>query len=411
MNQSITNQLETNLLRRNNSLQPPLSSTVTALAAIDSRKKSDQHILNQILPLKLNKSPSTPSSSTNFFRHHQHFRSNLEPSNSSILTRFYLACPKLDCELFDHQNEWLSIGSCSVQGWRINQEDAHFCLIDFDPLDQIALFGVFDGHNGPEISRYASLTLPELLRNNRYYKLKQYDKALRAVFLEFDGGLLSKKVENDLQSISKQYQLQYGQIVRRQNSFLLAMSTGSTAVVALLSRKDGKIYVANIGDSRCLISLKRKPFPMTIDHKPNERREFTRIMKAGSKVINGRINGGLNLSRAFGDHLLKNNANLSATEQAVIALPDLIVSSNKIRSSKDFMVLACDGIWNCLSNRQVCSIIRKHLKKQDCMQLSRICQTIVSKCISPIRPIDGQIGGDNMTILIVKFKQDLPLPS
>lgn len=174
MNQSITNQLETNLLRRNNSLQPPSSSTVTALAAIDSRKKSDQHILNQILPLKLNKSPSAPSSSTNFFRHHQHFRSNLEPSNSSILTRFYLACPKLDCELFDHQNEWLSIGSCSVQGWRINQEDAHFCLIDFDPLDQIALFGVFDGHNGPEISRYASLTLPELLRNNRYYKLKQY---------------------------------------------------------------------------------------------------------------------------------------------------------------------------------------------------------------------------------------------
>lgn len=42
---------------------------------------------------------------------------------------------------------------------------------------------------------------------------------------------------------------------------------------------------------------------MSLDHKPEDQIEFERIKKAGGRVtIDGRVNGGLNLSRAIGDH-------------------------------------------------------------------------------------------------------------
>lgn len=42
---------------------------------------------------------------------------------------------------------------------------------------------------------------------------------------------------------------------------------------------------------------------MSLDHKPEDQIEFERIRKAGGRVtLDGRVNGGLNLSRAIGDH-------------------------------------------------------------------------------------------------------------
>lgn len=42
---------------------------------------------------------------------------------------------------------------------------------------------------------------------------------------------------------------------------------------------------------------------MSIDHKPEDQIEFERIRRAGGRVtLDGRVNGGLNLSRAIGDH-------------------------------------------------------------------------------------------------------------
>lgn len=75
--------------------------------------------------------------------------------------------------------------------------------------------------------------------------------------------------------------------------------SGCTAVVALL--KGNKIYVANAGDSRCIVSKGGEVIEMSIDHKPEDKIEFERITKAGGEVTScGRVNGGLNLSRALG---------------------------------------------------------------------------------------------------------------
>jgi len=66
---------------------------------------------------------------------------------------------------------------------------------------------------------------------------------------------------------------------------------------------NNKLYVANAGDSRCVVSVDGKAHDMSKDHKPEDEPELKRICKAGGRVSSdGRVNGGLNLSRALGNN-------------------------------------------------------------------------------------------------------------
>lgn len=66
-----------------------------------------------------------------------------------------------------------------------------------------------------------------------------------------------------------------------------------------------KLYVANAGDSRCVVSVNGKACDMSEDHKPEDEPELKRILAAGGRVSNdGRVNGGLNLSRALGNNFI-----------------------------------------------------------------------------------------------------------
>ncbi len=72
-----------------------------------------------------------------------------------------------------------------------------------------------------------------------------------------------------------------------------------------------------------------------------------RIKKAGGKVIQGRINGKLNVSRSIGDYDYKNDKSLSMQDQLVIPMPDIITIKNE---GIDFIIMGCDGIWQKKSN-------------------------------------------------------------
>jgi len=60
------------------------------------------------------------------------------------------------------------------------------------------------------------------------------------------------------------------------------------------------------------------------------------------------VNGMLALSRAIGDFEYKKDQNLRPHEQMVTAFPDLLVE--KIAPDCDFIVAACDGIWDCMTS-------------------------------------------------------------
>ena len=175
--------------------------------------------------------------------------------------------------------------------------------------------------------------------------------------------------------------------------------SGCTAVVALL--KETKLYVANAGDSRCVVCRDGKAIEMSFDHKPEDDIERQRIEKAGGTVTkDGRVNAGLKLSRAIGDHTYKANKTLSLSEQMITPLPDLKVLD--IDPNKDkFMVLACDGIWNFMSSQEVCDYIQERLNA-NYAKLSLICEEMFMHCLAPDAEGDGT-GCDNMTCIIVTF--------
>jgi serine/threonine protein phosphatase PrpC len=74
---------------------------------------------------------------------------------------------------------------------------------------------------------------------------------------------------------------------------------GCTANVVLIT--PDYIYCANAGDSRAVASIDGKTVELSKDHKPEDPIELNRITRAGGTVSYGRVNGGLNLSRALGD--------------------------------------------------------------------------------------------------------------
>lgn len=71
-----------------------------------------------------------------------------------------------------------------MQGWRRHNEDAHVTALDFEP--GLSLFAVFDGHGGAEVAKYCKAHILEELRCDPDLMKKNYEVALRNVFLRID---------------------------------------------------------------------------------------------------------------------------------------------------------------------------------------------------------------------------------
>ncbi len=91
------------------------------------------------------------------------------------------------------------------------------------------------------------------------------------------------------------------------------MGVGCTAVTALVTPTE--IYVANAGDSWCVLCLKNgSPKEMSNDHKPDNPEEKKRIEEAGGFVEENWVKGILNLSRSLGDCEYKQDKSLHANK-------------------------------------------------------------------------------------------------
>ncbi|AQK88842.1 putative protein phosphatase 2C 21 [Zea mays] len=73
----------------------------------------------------------------------------------------------------------------------------------------------------------------------------------------------------------------------------------------------------------------------------------------------GHVNGNLNLSRAIGDMKFKQNKFLPPDKQILTANPDINIV--ELCDVDEFIVLACDGIWDCMSSQQLVDFIREHI--------------------------------------------------
>jgi len=173
---------------------------------------------------------------------------------------------------------------------------------------------------------------------------------------------------------------------------------GCTSVVACV--RGGKLVVANAGDSRCVLCRGGEAVAMSEDHKPDDKAEYDRIVKAGGYVEDGRVNSSLNLSRAIGDMEYKGNKNFSAAEQIVTAVPEVRVLD--LERSDEFLILACDGIWDCMTNQQCVTFVRERLGRGETPM--DICAAVCDECLASDSATSTGIGCDNMTMMVVLLK-------
>jgi serine/threonine protein phosphatase PrpC len=103
----------------------------------------------------------------------------------------------------------------------------------------------------------------------------------------------------DVMIASEQATIELNSIRNVHISDPISKNTGCTANVVLITPTH--FYVANAGDSRSVLCREGRAVDLSFDHKPESEEEEKRIKNAGGVVYMGRVNGGLNLTRSFGD--------------------------------------------------------------------------------------------------------------
>lgn len=159
--------------------------------------------------------------------------------------------------------------------------------------------------------------------------------------------------------------------------------SGSTAVCALISSTH--VFLANCGDSRAVISRNGAPncvayLISTYDHKPINPVEKERIQKAGGSVMIQRVNGSLAVSRALGDFEYKQVEGMGPCEQLVSPEPEITVHERT--ECDEFLVLACDGVWDVMNNDDLCDFIRHMLTIES--DVEKICSCLIDVCLHKV---------------------------
>lgn len=360
-------------------------------------------------------------------------KGNMAPltSNSEYGTPFS-SLPSTISEAAVDNGKGVHWGASEKPGWRGDMEDAicSHCPIGVPARPSniesnaaiLGIFGVFDGHGDGGIAS-------EFIAQNLLIKLEQHPQwpvAYHSIdsddnsTTEGDGAMMNvlKETFHELD-------------IDLKNGASQGKHGGTTAIVALVS--EAKMIVANVGDSRCILVKKKTDrseganeldldnleiIAMSEDHKPNLPTERPRIEAAGMTIhvdqippTEGQVGPTsihkvkksekelLATSRAFGDFDFKSNENLTPSRQAVICTPEIVVRERK--SDEDmYLILACDGIWDVMSNEEVGEFVVKHVSKRVANEeediLAKVGDDLLDLCLD-------KGSQDNMSVQILSF--------
>jgi len=96
----------------------------------------------------------------------------------------YLASPNKEKVSEEGQFKNMKYAASSMQGWRVNMEDAHVAKFNIAPDTHV--FGVFDGHGGHEVAKFVANHISDEILKNASFKNGDYSKCLTEVFLRLD---------------------------------------------------------------------------------------------------------------------------------------------------------------------------------------------------------------------------------
>jgi serine/threonine protein phosphatase PrpC/ankyrin repeat protein len=364
----------------------------------------------------------------------------------------------------ENKRNMLQWGVSEMNGWRIDMEDKILVEQLSSSNNYIGLFGVFDGHgDGGHASNYIASNIWTKLqtqqdwmtaatRNNTTALQQHNNDDTRAADM-FASALTSTcyELDDDLR-----------------NDTTRPKDGGTTAIMALICNDHiivanvgdsrcilvKRIKTTTTTNSQEEDDEKKKEdiviIPMSEDHKPNLPFERARIESAGLTIqsdivpVDSRMDNGtdesllpaaaisttaakvmaatatttttvvhrvrksdknlLGVSRAFGDYDYKSNTELSSMQQAVVCTPEIIIRE-RVDDEDMYLILACDGIWDVMSNEDVGTFVTRRVNEEmhklnsrsdGEVLLASVGDDLLAACL--------EAGSrDNMSVLIVAF--------
>ncbi|ESO98677.1 hypothetical protein LOTGIDRAFT_174041 [Lottia gigantea] len=260
----------------------------------------------------------------------------------------------------------------SVKNTRRKMEDVHVICSDLNTLFNLkdcashSYYSVFDGHGGLDAAIYAGNHLHTNLVHNSSF-LTDPCTALKQAYKQTDEGFLLKAKKENLKS-------------------------GTTGVTVLKLEK--KLYIAWLGDSQAVVVKNGETVTKTEPHKPEKPDEKERIEKLGGIVVwfgTWRVNGAIAVARAIGDRAHK-----------PFICSDADVCSIDLDGTEDYIVLACDGVWDVVEPNDVPELVYNHI------QQTKGDRTRTAHRIVEVAKESGS--NDNISVIVVFLRDDISPP-
>lgn len=249
------------------------------------------------------------------------------------------------------------VGLSEMIGRRNAMEDAVVIKGGFMGKDDVDLFCVFDGHGGTVAANFAAENIPLILE--KYLKKGDIEPilAIKQAILDtneaFRGYLKGK--DNNLSH------------------------SGCTALVVLIMGT--RVYIGNLGDTRCVLVSAGQGIRVTEDHKPIN--DEDRINALGGWLTGEstkRVNGMLAVARSIGDFYLEPFVN-----------SEPFLEEFDLKSEHDYLILACDGVWDEVHDELAADVCRVEVDPFRCALALRDH----GYCLN---------SDDNLSVIVVGFK-------
>jgi len=254
--------------------------------------------------------------------------------------------------------------------YRRTMEDSHVLIARYGGNANRSYFGVYDGHGGRETVDIVEKILHQnILKEIDASNGRGIEEALRKAYLDTDLHLKTQQTGR----------------------------SGSTSVSCIFVKSKNNqlddirtLYVANAGDSKAILCRGTQAMEITEEHKPSSEKEKIRLenTKPPVWVTNDKVAGILGVSRSFGDMELK---------QWVTAEP--FTMSIPITPTDNFLIMACDGLWDVCSHQKAVDIVLEHAQEKS----RDLAQRLVNYAL------ENQTK-DNLSVLVIKINPFDPRP-
>eukprot|EP01138_Halocafeteria_seosinensis_P006147 gb/GECG01006286.1/.p1 GENE.gb/GECG01006286.1/~~gb/GECG01006286.1/.p1 ORF type:complete len:856 (+),score=109.60 gb/GECG01006286.1/:1-2568(+) len=308
----------------------------------------------------------------------------------------------------------------SCCGVREKMEDAHTIseYIYRDNHGPFSFYAVYDGHGGNFVAQHAAERIYKYVSDSPAFPHRP-EQALEEAFQTVD-----QEIKNLWEQATTGDKRRY--------------ECGSTATCAILDYEKQRLIISSLGDSQAVLWSNGTAVELSAKHTPSN--EKHRIEEAGGWVWSerqivlenvrhldvgdtdvrriaeeasrhdrvwpecSRVNGELGVSRALGDIIYKyplvnempfcwpknhTKRDPPFSDDLVLSQPDC--HTRTLKQGDEFLILACDGLFDVLSAEQALDICDRHLSKQGPLAACRRLVEVALKLGSE----------DNITCLLV----------